>query len=62
MIPWCKSTDYNFGYPIGSLKDTVTKKGKYVFGFIINGWHVKTLPSCEKAKCYHKSKYRDNKY
>lgn len=60
MIPWCKSTDYNFGYPIGSLKDTVTKqKGKFVFGFIviINGWHVKTLPFCEKAKCYHKSKY-----
>ena len=60
MIPRCKSTDYNFGYSVGSLKDPVTKqKGKFVFGFVvmIYGYPVKTLPFCEKAKCYHKSKY-----
>jgi len=60
MIPWCKSIDFNFGYSIGSLKDPAIKqKGKFVFGIpvILNGGPAKTLPFCEKAKCYHKSKY-----
>lgn len=40
MIPWCTSSDFNFGCSIGSLKDPVIKqKGKFVFAlvFIING-------------------------
>ena len=56
----CKPADFNFGHPIGLLKDPFTKqKGKFVFGLVIliNGWLVKILPFCEKAKCYHKSKY-----
>ncbi len=65
MIPRCKSTDFNFGYSMGYLKDPAIKqKGKFVFDLIAlkNGYTVKTLPFYEKAKCYHKSKYRDNKY
>ena len=49
----------------GSLKDPLqNKRGTFFWlhSHNKNECSVKTLPFCEKAKCYNKSKYRYNKY